>query len=322
MSTQLWELWHTRLYGQAAYQFAASYDQKERNFSEIDATYSRPRFERFGTNPLFHDYGNTLFYGAGFALPLIDNAVELFSEFQLYHSFEDKEYIPMFEDGKALDVVQDGGMANVGGRIGFGNGWTLTAGWSSVLFAEEPMYESPTWKTFAALTYNQLHIVTVTTGPPSYLEEAPLADLEEFELGLYGYTPPIIGDPVCYWEQPMIHFEFDSSRLTEQGILALKRMGAYMRMCSDTVVEVQGHTDWTGTENYNMGLANRRARAAVLYLVHDEGIDPSRIVSPEKLAQDVLAGESYGESVPIASNDTDRGRAMNRRVQFEKLVIQ
>ena len=75
-----------------------------------------------------------------------------------------------------------------------------------------------------------------------------------------------------------------------------------------------------GTENYNIGLGNRRARAVVYYLVYDEGIDPARIVSPEKLAKGIIAGETYGESVPIATNETDAGRALNRRAQFVKLV--
>jgi OOP family OmpA-OmpF porin len=86
------------------------------------------------------------------------------------------------------------------------------------------------------------------------------------------------------------------------------------------VVEVQGHTDWIGTENYNYGLGNRRARAVVYYLVYDEGIDPARVVNADKLAQGIIAGESYGETQPIASNETDSGRALNRRGQLVKLV--
>ena len=118
----------------------------------------------------------------------------------------------------------------------------------------------------------------------------------------------------------MVHFEFDKSTLTPEGIEALQRVGKYMRLCEQSVLEVQGHTDWMGTENYNIGLGNRRARAVVYYLVYDEGIDPARIVSPEKLAKGIIAGETYGESVPIASNETDSGRALNRRGQFVKLM--
>ena len=75
-----------------------------------------------------------------------------------------------------------------------------------------------------------------------------------------------------------------------------------------------------GTENYNMGLGNRRARAVVYYLVYDEGIEPERVVLKTKMdkAPPVIAGETYGETQPVASNETDAGRAQNRRVQFAK----
>ena len=111
----------------------------------------------------------------------------------------------------------------------------------------------------------------------------------------------------------MVNFEFDKSTLTPEAIAILKQIGAYMRLCTETVLEVQGHTDWMGTENYNMGLGNRRARAVVYYLVYDEGIAPERVVISEKMAKTppVIAGETYGETQPIASNETDTGRAQN-----------
>jgi len=67
---------------------------------------------------------------------------------------------------------------------------------------------------------------------------------------------------------------------------------------------VGGHTDSYGTEEYNMGLSVRRARAVADYLVAG-GIDRSR-----------LRVEGYGETQPVASNDTEDGRAQNRRVEL------
>jgi len=310
----------TRLYGQVAYQIPTSYDQDRRDFSEVNPNFARPRFDRFGTNPLFDEYGNTLFYGAGIAIPIKENAFELFSEFKFYHSFEAKDYIPMFEDGNELDVVQDGGMANVGVKAGFGNGVAVTAGWGGKLFAEEPMYQSPHYNWFAGVTYNKPHVVNVAQDIPDVGTEDGTGALPD--MGNPYTPPPVTGGAQfdCRQELVMAHFDFDKSTLTPEAIEALKQIGKYMRLCDQAVLQIQGHTDWIGTENYNMGLGNRRARAAVYYLVYDEGIDPARIVSSEKLAKGIIAGETYGESMPIASNETDSGRALNRRAQFAKVV--
>lgn len=321
-------LHNTRLYGQVAYQFATDYDQDRRDFTEtMPYTHPewQPRFERFGSNPLFHEYGNTLFYGAGLAIPFLgtdsDYEAELFSEFLFYHSFEDEDYIPMFEDGKELDVVQDGGMANVGLKIGFANGISVLGGWGGKLYAKEPMYESPIWKAFAGLTYNRPQQVALEVTLPDVPPVDSGAELTPPE-GEFKPEEPIYGGSQfdCSQELAMVHFEFDKSTLTPEAIETLKRIGKIMRLCDQMVLEVQGHTDWIGTENYNYGLGNRRARAVVYYLVYDEGIDFNRIVTPDLLDRGIIAGKSYGESVPIASNETDAGRALNRRGQFLKVV--
>jgi outer membrane protein OmpA-like peptidoglycan-associated protein len=322
------DMMNARLYTQAAYQFATDYDQDREDFTERGwwaNPLEPPRFDYFGTNPLFHEYGNTLFYGGGFALPIISNTVELFTEFLLYHSFEDPDYIPMFEDYnepnnfEELDVVQDGGAVHVGTQIGFGNGLVLTAGWGSKLFAEEPMYESPLWRVFAGLSYNSPAEVVVRVGKveqPEAPEERPGAE-EAVEVPPEEIVGRINCDDIL---NLMVHFEFDKSTLTPEGIATLQQVGKLLRYCTGYTVEVQGHTDWEGTENYNIGLGNRRARAVVYYLVYDEGIDPNRVVLKEKMDRTppVIAGETYGETQPIASNETDSGRALNRRGQFLK----
>jgi outer membrane protein OmpA-like peptidoglycan-associated protein len=315
-----------RLYTQVAYQYATDYDQDREDFTERGwwaSALNPPRFDYFGTNPLFHEYGNTLFYGGGVALGIVEDTAEVFAEFQGYHSFEDPDYIPMFEDYdepgnfEELDVVQDGGLVRIGAQIGFGNGLALKGGWGMRVFAEEPMYESPIWQAFAGLTYSSPHEEAVTVK----LREVPPE--EAYKVGEQPpakVIPPTERIDCEEIFRTMVHFEFDKSTLTPEGIAALKKVGALLRLCKDYVIEVQGHTDWMGTENYNMGLGNRRARAVVYYLVYDEGIEPSRVVLKEKMDKTppVIAGETYGETQPIASNETDTGRAQNRRVQFVK----
>jgi outer membrane protein OmpA-like peptidoglycan-associated protein len=67
---------------------------------------------------------------------------------------------------------------------------------------------------------------------------------------------------------------------------------------------LEGHTDSKGTDAYNMKLSQRRVDAIKNYLVEKFGI-----------SEDRLKAVGYGESQPIATNDTDEGRQLNRRVQ-------
>ena len=69
-------------------------------------------------------------------------------------------------------------------------------------------------------------------------------------------------------------------------------------------VKVDGHTDWIGTDGYNMGLGERRAAAVKQYLMR------------KGVAGDRIDTTSYGESKPVASNQTDEGRAQNRRTEL------
>jgi outer membrane protein OmpA-like peptidoglycan-associated protein len=72
-------------------------------------------------------------------------------------------------------------------------------------------------------------------------------------------------------------------------------------------VEVAGHTDSIGTDEYNRDLSERRARAVVEYL------------RAQGVAIDHMRARGYGESQPIADNQDDGGRAKNRRVELKKL---
>jgi OOP family OmpA-OmpF porin len=72
-------------------------------------------------------------------------------------------------------------------------------------------------------------------------------------------------------------------------------------------LEVQGHTDDQGADEYNMDLSQRRAETVIAYLGLF-GIDTSR-----------LTPKGYGETAPVAPNTTEEGRAQNRRVELVKL---
>ena len=100
---------------------------------------------------------------------------------------------------------------------------------------------------------------------------------------------------------------FDTnSAIVRPGLYSeIDRIASVLIKYPDTVIQVEGHTDSTGSESYNMDLSSRRAEAVKNLLVQ-KGVEPSRILTI-----------AYGESKPIASNDSDYGRAKNRRVEIK-----
>jgi outer membrane receptor protein involved in Fe transport/outer membrane protein OmpA-like peptidoglycan-associated protein len=102
-----------------------------------------------------------------------------------------------------------------------------------------------------------------------------------------------------------VNFEFDSAKLTADSRQTLDALVATLRQRSSTKVEIRGHTDSRGSDTYNQKLSERRAASVADYLV-ENGIDRSRVSSV-----------GLGESQPIAGNDTDAGRAQNRRVAVQ-----
>lgn len=114
--------------------------------------------------------------------------------------------------------------------------------------------------------------------------------------------PPPAGTEIA--ELRGAHFEFDSARLTAAGEAALDSVVSTMEEHPDLRVRCEGHTDSVGSDAYNQALGQRRADSVVQYLV-DHGIDAGR-----------LSAVSFGESRPAADNETEEGRAQNRRVEI------
>jgi len=108
---------------------------------------------------------------------------------------------------------------------------------------------------------------------------------------------------------PEVYFEFNKSDIKPEsyGVLdgGAETIKTVFAGNPDVKIEVQGHTDSKGSEEYNLNLSNKRANAVKDYLVINHNINPDRLMA-----------RGYGESRPVASNDTDAGRAKNRRVEF------
>jgi OmpA-OmpF porin, OOP family len=101
-----------------------------------------------------------------------------------------------------------------------------------------------------------------------------------------------------------IYFAFDKDELMPRSFVELYKLLNILKQYPTMQIEIQGHTDSEGEDAYNMNLSNRRALAVVTYLISN-GIAAPR-----------LRSKGFGEGTPIAPNDTDEGRAQNRRVEF------
>lgn len=102
-----------------------------------------------------------------------------------------------------------------------------------------------------------------------------------------------------------IFFEFNEAKLKPESIPELERLIKLLNEVPTLKIEISGHTDNVGSELYNQELSERRAKAVVDYLMA-KGVDEGR-----------LTFKGYGLTQPIAGNDTEEGRAMNRRTEFK-----
>jgi len=117
------------------------------------------------------------------------------------------------------------------------------------------------------------------------------------------------GDNITLNMPENITFGFDRSDLQPQFYPVLDNVAATLREYNQTIVEIAGHTDSKGTDAYNQALSERRAGSVGNYLM-GKGLVRDRFI---------LVGA--GESRPVASNDTEAGRAQNRRVEITLVPI-
>lgn len=112
-------------------------------------------------------------------------------------------------------------------------------------------------------------------------------------------------DTVSVVLQGDTNFEFDKDELLPSAYPVLNELAETIKRNRDKRWRVEGHTDAIGSESYNRDLSGRRAQSVVDYLI-SKGVNSTQ-----------LEAVPLGESQPIATNDTQEGRAMNRRVEIE-----
>ena len=125
--------------------------------------------------------------------------------------------------------------------------------------------------------------------------------------------PPAPGQPIslegCKTGDTIVlhgvNFEFNKATLTVNAKTLLDQVADALLARKDIKVEIDGHTDGKGSEPYNLKLSDRRAASVKQYLV-GRGIDADRMTS-----------KGFGKTMPIADNNTDEGRELNRRVELK-----
>ena len=124
-----------------------------------------------------------------------------------------------------------------------------------------------------------------------------------------------VGEGIVVEFSSNVLFAFDKSDLTAESIVSLDKLVVVLNHYPDTNIEIQGHTDSKGTEAYNQALSERRATSVNGYIT-GKGIASSR-----------LTIKGFGETAPKYENETEEGRAQNRRVEFlitanEKMIAE
>jgi len=100
-----------------------------------------------------------------------------------------------------------------------------------------------------------------------------------------------------------VQFDIDRADVKPQYHDDIARVADFMKKHPESTTVIEGHTDYVGTEEYNMKLSQRRAESVMNYLVEKFGIEQSR-----------LSAKGYGKTRPIADNTTEQGRIKNRRI--------
>lgn len=303
----------------------------QRNFSEHTAIRLQARYNHlsYGWGAGFNRDGNTnaisgnfdfvytfvpcevvspyIFAGAGGVYFMMDNpptAKDDFYDYQLNLGI-----------GLDLDISDDWSIATELGIHHPANDYvdaTTGTGRGGFLGSSEDNY----------MTFNLGLMYTFSKGEPSkYCQlyegisaDVPEVDYERIENIVKKHIPEVVETQVVV-KEPMeqkwvlvgVNFDFNKATLKSESYPILFHAVQVLLMNPDMRVEIQGHTDNIGSEDYNMKLGEKRAQAVKDYLV-------ARGISADRLST-----RSFGESQPIADNKTASGRAMNRRVEFKVL---
>jgi outer membrane protein OmpA-like peptidoglycan-associated protein len=127
---------------------------------------------------------------------------------------------------------------------------------------------------------------------------------EEMSKELEGAKVERVGEAIKITFPSGLLFDVDEATLQQKSKKDLQDLAGILKKYEDTNIIIEGHTDATGSEEYNQRLSERRAESVAHYLA-ELGVNPSR-----------FNVYGYGESQPVATNETAAGRQQNRRVDL------
>lgn len=126
---------------------------------------------------------------------------------------------------------------------------------------------------------------------------------KELQQNIPGATVERVGEGIAVTFESGLLYDFDSDNVKAEARKNLRSLAQSLDKYPGSDILVIGHTDAIGPGSYNMGLSERRASAAGDYLV-SQGVTRTRVST-----------RGMGETDPVSTNDTERGRALNRRVE-------
>ena len=230
--------------------------------------------------------------GVKFAIPVASDQVWLGVEASYEFGFTDT-YGSKEKDSEANDLANlydhDYRLEGTRKLSGFEIGATLAVPFSIFKKKAEPKPEPAPQP-----------VVVEQPAPAPQPAEKPCYTLEEI-IDLMAKNESIEGKTICAVDA--ITFDFSKSTIKPESFDYLDKLATTLKR-SNRRIEVKGHTDNVGSEEFNMNLSRQRAEAVVEYLVQ-KGVDRNK-----------LTYSFYGMSRPLSTNDTEEGRAMNRRVEF------
>jgi len=126
---------------------------------------------------------------------------------------------------------------------------------------------------------------------------------EEIRRDITGAKVERVGEGILLTFNSSLMFEVNSFQLGNISKNNLQDLATILAKYDDTEIVVQGHTDSSGSDDYNLELSEKRAKTVRNYLVQNSVSSPRFTI------------EGYGEAMPIASNETTNGKQQNRRVE-------